>query len=234
MKNEIICSNCGKGSAFYKLNCDHCKAYLRTRIVNIDLWATVSLLIESPANAFQNIIQAEHKNFVMFLSLFIGIKLFLLSVIVNSFINPGNHIVDSFFLNLLIFTGYSIVLILICSFLITRINALAGLKNRFKDNYTMFIYSFMPVLISLFLLSAVNYALFGRYWFTYNPSPFLIKPTVAWIMSGIEVLLVLWSLLLSIIAVYTQTRNKLYSVIAGIIFWGCIISLIFFAPLLPF
>lgn len=234
MKNEIVCNNCGKKSAFYKLNCDHCKAYLRTRIVNIDLWATVYLILESPRNAFEKIIQAEHKNFIIFLTILAGIKIFLFSVMANSVIDPLNKIVDYFVSNMFIFIGYASLVILLFSFIVTRLNSALGLENRFKDNYSIYVYSFVPLFISLVVLSAVHYALFGKYWFTFNPSPFIVKPAVAWIMSIIEVILLVWSILLSIIATYAQTRSKLYSIAIGIMFWLCIAVIVFFIPLLPF
>ena len=234
MKNVIVCSNCGTENAFFKLNCANCKAYIRTRIVNIDLWHTIYLLIESPVIAFQNIIQAEHKNFIIFLSFLIGIKFFLFAAVAASINNYSVNIESYFLSDMLIYIGYSFIILALFPYLMTKLNNLFGLQNRYKDNLAMYIYTFIPVLMSLAILSPVHYALFGKYWFTYNPSPFLIKPAIAWVLSIIEVILVLWSVMLSVTATYAQTRNKVYSFITGVGFWVILILLFFYLPLLPF
>lgn len=233
MKNVQTCPNCGAENPIYKYSCESCKAFLRTRIVNIDLWHTISSIIESPINTFTKIIEAEHKNFVIFLNSLIGIKFFLIAVILSSF-NQINSVQTSyFFVNLLIVFGISFLLLAIVAYLLTKVNSLFGLRNRFRDNYSIIVYSFIPLLMSLVLLSPVHYALFGPYWFTYNPPPYIVKEVPAYILLFIEGLLTAWSLLLLIWGYYAQTRNKAYSALMGIITYILIGTVLYFYPFLP-
>lgn len=166
---------------------------------------------------FTKIIEAEHKNFIIFLNTLIGIKFFLIAVILSSFnqINSVNN--DNFFLNLFIVIGLSFILLMLLAYIITNLNSVFGLDNRFRDNYSIIVYSFIPLLMSLVLLSPVHYALFGPYWFTYNPPPYIVKEVPAYILLFIEGLLTVWSLLLIIFGFYAQTKNKIYSVVMGIL-----------------
>ena len=82
--NVNICSNCGVENPLYLKNCLNCKHYIRTAVVNIDLWRTIYQLFENPRKALKNIIYAEHKNFIIFLLFFFSIKLFLFSISIQS------------------------------------------------------------------------------------------------------------------------------------------------------
>ncbi|NOX19606.1 MAG: hypothetical protein GXO87_15160, partial [Chlorobi bacterium] len=63
MKNNVICKNCGAENPFYLLTCKSCNAYIRDKVSNINLWEIIWKLIETPVEAFRQIIYAEHKNF---------------------------------------------------------------------------------------------------------------------------------------------------------------------------
>lgn len=233
MKNVQVCPNCNSENPIYKYSCTSCKAFLRARVVNIDLWQTIAALIESPKETFKKIIEAEHKNFVIFLNVLVGIKLFLISVILHSFAEINSVKTDYFFINLLIVIGVSFVLLSLLSYSITKLNTLFGLSNRFRDNYSIIVYSFLPLLISLVVLSPVHYALFGPYWFTYNPPPYIVKETEAYILLFIEGLLVLWGLFLVITSIYVQTNSKAYSIAVGFIFYALLTALLYYIPFLP-
>ena len=233
MKNVIVCDNCGTENAYYKQNCQKCKAYLRTRVVNINLWETISKLLESPVSGFQNIIHAENKNFIIFINFLTGLKLFLFAIMASSVSGSDRIAVDYFFINGGIYLAYTWAIILLFSYAITKLNASFKIENRLKDNVAIYTYSFVPILFSLVILSPVHYALFGSYWFTYNPSPFVIKPTVALVLIIIEGILLIWSILLSIFGTYAQTKNKVYSIVMGLVFWVIITLAVFFLPVLP-
>ncbi len=234
MKNVQTCPNCNAENPIYQYSCSSCKAFLRTRVVNIDLWDTISSLIESPVKTFHKIIEAEHKNFVILLNSLTGIKLFLLAVIITSFNNLNSFNDNYFFLNLLLVFGAGFVSFLLISLGLTSFHNISGLKNRFKDNYAILNYAFIPLLISLLILSPVHYALFGEYWFTYNPPPYVVKPTEAYILLFIEGLMMTWSYLLLIFGLYAETKSKIYSVISSSVIFGLIGVLLYFFPFLPY
>lgn len=233
MKNVQVCPNCNHENPIYKLNCNNCKAFLRTRIVNIDLWQTISSLLESPIKTFRSIIQAEHKNFVILLNFLIGIKFFLLAIILSSFSELNSFNSDYFLSNTGLVIGLTFLAFLILSFLITHLNKLFGIENRFKDNYAILNYSFIPLLMSLLILSPVHYALFGQYWFTYNPPPYVVKPLPAYILLFIEGLMLFWSFLLLVFGNYAQTKSKVYTLIISIAIYIAIGLFLFFFPFLP-
>jgi len=228
MKNVLVCNNCKKENPFYSMICSNCNSFLRSKIPNIDLWETISKLIETPIQAFNRIIQAENKNFVVTLMILVCVKLSLATMIIyNAFYN-SNGVQITFFNSFLLGGVPSIILLLFFSLMITYSNKFFGIENRFKDNFAIYIFSFIPMIGGLVVLIPIQFALFGEYWFTFNPSPLLMKPTPSLILLIIEGLLFLWSSILFIAATYSQTRNKFYSTCAGVILTMLIIGIIYF------
>ncbi|KAB2846111.1 MAG: DUF1282 domain-containing protein, partial [Melioribacteraceae bacterium] len=218
MKNILVCKNCETKNPFYQLNCKNCKAYLRDRIINIDFWSTLWKIIESPVAAFTNIVHSEHKNFVIVLTFLLSIKFFINSLIftnaLNSNINTLNYLLINFGLSL----GYTIVIVHLFALAVTLLNNFLGNQNRYSDNITIYVYSTLPIIIGGIFLFVIEYALFGHYFLTFDPSPFLLKKTAAYTITGIEGILILWSMFLAAAATYTQTKNILYSIVTGVIF----------------
>ena len=94
------CKKCNHINPAYKYICSECKSYLRERVVNIDLWNTIQLIIEDPHKAFKQIIFAEHKNFIIFISFFIAVKNL---IIARFFSVPAlglNGVVSPFYISL--------------------------------------------------------------------------------------------------------------------------------------
>lgn len=234
MKNVIICKNCETENPHFKLTCKNCKAYLRDRIINIDFWSTLWKLIESPSAAFSNIIHSEHKNFVIVLSFLFSIKYFINSLILTNALKINAGTLDYLTLNYGLSILYVIIIIHLFALIVTVFNKLSGISSRFKDNVAIYIYSAFPIILGGMFLFLIEYALFGHYFLTFDPSPFLLKENVAYITAGLEGLLVLWSLFLSVTATYTQTRNILYSILTGIVFIGFLFYGMIYFPYFPF
>jgi hypothetical protein len=234
MKNVLVCNNCNKENAFYLMICSNCNSFLRSKIPNIDLWETIGKLIESPLQAFDRIIQAENKNFVVTLMIIACVKLSLAAMIIyNAFYSVNG--IPLTFLNALLLGGVpSIVLLLAFSLIITFSNNFFGIENRFKDNFAIYIFSFIPLIGGLVVLTPIQFALFGEYWFTFNPSPLIMKPTASLILLIIEGLLFLWSSVLFIVGTYSQTRNKIYSIYTGVILMLLISGVIYFRNLVSY
>lgn len=234
MKNTIICGNCQTENPHYALNCSNCKAYLRTRVVNIDLWHSIGKLIEYPVKGFTDIIYSEHKNFIFILAVLAGIKYFLNALIFSQTLNihPGtfNNLVNNYLLS----EGYLILFILLFASLITLVYRAAGLETRFKDNFAVIIYSFIPLIFAAIILLPVEIALFGIHWFNFNPPPYIIKPFEFWVLFSVEGLMMLWSLFLLITGMYAQSKNIIYSILVGIVFTILFYLGMIYLPLLPF
>ena len=219
MRNAVKCNNCETENPFYRLNCISCNSILRNRIVNIDLWKTAWGLIDAPIKTFNKIIQSEHKNFILFLTLVASLKYLVLSIlIINGFKLKRDFISGSFLVNFgIIIIGFVLFLVLF-SFLIKIFGNLFQLKTRFKDNYTILIYAHLPQLILFPLLFVIEFAVFGNYWISFNPPPYIIKPGIAYAMIGIETLTIIGTIILSILAIYSQSKLKIFSLLIGLVF----------------
>ncbi len=91
MKNTILCKNCNYENPFYALICANCKAFIRSKIPNIDLWYTLIKVIESPILAFRNIIHADHKNFVVPIIILATLKISINSFVINSILKSTSE-----------------------------------------------------------------------------------------------------------------------------------------------
>lgn len=216
MLNEITCKNCNEQNNFYEMNCKKCGAILRSRVVNIDLWKTVWELIETPKKAFANIIFSEHKNFISFLIVFIGLKLFVNASFIFNLILPKATNEINIPVQMAISVILTILLIILISLLIKLVVSSNGIKTRLKDNIAVIIYSHIPVIIALIILLPIEYGIFGGHWIYYNPSPFIIKASSAYLLAGVELIFILWHLFLLSYGIYTQTKSAVFSIFIAV------------------
>ena len=232
MKNTIYCPNCNSENDFHSLNCSSCGSLLRERVVNIDLWSTIWKVIETPSKAFAKIIYAENKNYVFFLAILFSIKLTFNSFFIKSLlginIDYQNYSGVNFVIGLATFLILFILIALIQKLILKKF----GIITRFKDNFAAFIYSCVPVLLALFIFFPVEYALFGKYWLFFNPSPYLIKPTAAYVFTGMEILIFIWMFVLFILLGFVQSKNKTYSFLFSTVVTAVIVIISLFIPYL--
>ncbi|OGU37753.1 MAG: hypothetical protein A2058_09380 [Ignavibacteria bacterium GWA2_36_19] len=218
MKNEMVCKNCQTLNPFHELTCRNCKSYLRERVYNLDLWKLLEQLIESPKNGFTKIIYSEQKNFIVFIILIASFK-FYLNTIFFFLTNPLTNLSSANIIrNYLILLLSVVVIISLFSLLIKITNQISGLVTRVKDIFSILSYSLIPNIFALAIFFPLELIFFGEYLFSNNPSPFIIKETVAYIMLVLELLLVVWTFFLAIMASYTLTKNVFYAIVMGILF----------------
>jgi len=205
------CKKCNHVNPPYKYICSECKSYLRERVVNIDLWNTIQLIIEDPVKAFTQIIFAEHKNFIIFITFFIALKNLLfarfLSVPKLGLNGVETYLIVSLFFAVLI----TLILILFFSLLQKSIFSKKGVHLRVKDIYSINSYCFIPYLFGLFLIFPVELVVLGGDIFSNNPYPFDIKPLITYILIGIEFVVILWSFYLIYRSIVTVNLSKIYS-----------------------
>jgi len=229
MKNIVICPNCSSENPYYKFTCSNCNSFIRDRISNLDLWNITGLLIENPVKAFRQIIYSDHKNFIFFILFFISIK-FLIDVRFISLLTIGKFttitsLPVSFILILLSLT----FLLLLFAFIFTRINSSSGFSTRVKDIFSIVTYSQLPHVFGLAVLFPIELIIFGDYIFSLNPSPFAIKELIAYTLLTVEVLLILWSVFLSVTAFYVHYRKVIPALVSALIFNGLLILLLYFS-----
>jgi hypothetical protein len=234
MKNVVICSNCGKENPFYKHTCINCKGYLRDRIYNLDLWQLTGALIENPVKAFIRIIQSEHKNFIILITVLFSLRAFIDSRYLSVLVSGESPLRIGLIPELLISAGAGFLVIWIFTIILFFLNKINGLKTRIRDNNAVLIYSLLPFSFALIILFPVELIIFGQYLFSNNPSPFVLKPGVAYTLLAFEGLLILWGIFLSVSGIYALSRNISYSLIVGLIFNIYMFGFIFLLSIILF
>lgn len=234
MKNSVICPNCKTENPFFNFICNNCRVYLRDRIFNLDLWSTVSSIIETPSKAFKTIILSEHKNFIFFILIFIGLK-YLINVRFISMLSLGEfRSTIGLQYSYLIVLGAALIYFLSFSILYTVVGKRNDIYLRFKDTFAIIIYSQIPYLFGLVLLFTLELVLFGDYLFSKNPTPFIIKGFLAYLFLILEVGIIIWSIFLIFKAFLTQSQKKLFSIFSAITFTILFWSLIYFCSIIVF
>ena len=223
MKNSVTCPNCDSENPFFNYVCSNCRTYLRDRVYNLDLWSTISSIIESPSKAFKKIILSEHKNFIFFILLFIGSK-FLINARFISMISLGEfQSTIGLQYSYLLILGVTLIYYILFSILYPLLGKSFEIHLRFKDTFALVIYSQIPYLFGLIILFGLELVIFGDYLFSKNPSPFTIKGSLSYLFLGLEIALVLWSLFLLFKAFLTQSNKLIFSIFFStsfvVMFW---------------
>jgi len=227
---KLICNNCNTENDLFQLNCSNCGAVLREKVANIDLFSTLWLLIESPVCGIKKIIYAEHKNYLLPLLLLLAIKLLLISFFLQSVLLMPLNYTERLIQNIVV--GLSAVTFSILLFPLFQqiIFKILKINTKYKNNLSLLIYSQFPLLLLLLLVLPVQFALFGKFWFFANPSPFIIKENAAYVLSGMETLFFLWGIILFALSNYIQTGSKIISLLVALVWFFWITGLFFLIP----
>lgn len=205
--NYIECSNCGHKNPLYLHNCSSCKYYIRETIVNIDLWKTIWGILYSPMNTQKRIVYAEHKNFITFILILLSIKFYSIDLVLKSFFNISTEVSNYSITNAALHILINLIFFIILSYIFTRTTRGKEKLTRFRDNITLLGYSFIPAILTLIFLVPVEYGIFGEYWFFHNPSPTIIKPTIAYLLLFIEGVSLIWSIILVFRSIIFQSAS---------------------------
>ena len=229
MKNIVTCPNCSAENAYYKETCSSCNSFIRDKISNLDLWNIMGLLIENPVKAFQLIIYSQHKNFIFFVLFFVSIK-FLINARFISLLTIGRFTtITSLPVSFVLILSFLVIALVLFAFIFVRINSSSDFSTRFKDIFSTVTYSQLPHLFGLAVLFPIELIIFGDYIFSLNPSPFVIKETIAYTLLAVELLLILWSVFLSIAGFFVHFRKVIPALVSALIFNGLIILLLYFS-----
>jgi len=218
MQNKIKCPECGTENSSYRLYCKNCGYYLRKKIANIDLWRTIWLLFYSPSEAFANIIFSEHKNFTIIFSFLIPVKLLLDAILALNIFHFRSFSPNNFHYQLILGIVTFATVTTLFSILIKFFGKLFKLNLRIKDFYSIIIFSFANLLFLLFILTPIEYALFGKYWLTFGISPYFIRPAAAYVLTGIEFIFLLVSFFNVMVGMIVYLNSKIWGIVAGIFF----------------
>ncbi len=223
------CKNCNHVNPVYKNICSECKSYLRERVVNIDLWNTILMVIEEPVKVFQRIIFAEHKNFILFLTFLISVKNLIIARYFSVPILGRDGVKTSFFLSLILVVLLSVFLITLFTFLLKIFYRFKKKDLRFKDIYSLNVYSFMPYLFSLVFIFPVELIVLGGDIFSNNPYSYQIKPVVTYILLAFEFITILWSFYLIQKSIYIIILKRFFSFLLSVLYFIVCFTSIFFS-----
>lgn len=232
IKNSIICQNCGTENEYYKETCKNCKAYLRARVFNLDLFRIIWHLIESPLKAFKEIIFSEHKNYVIFLLILIGAKYFINSLIISNFIYFKDKINETSFTQVIPVIGIVIIFIYLFSYLTMWLMKAIGYRNKSKSISAVLTYAFIPSIFIFVFLTPIEFALFGKHWFYFNPGPLTLKNNAAFILYALEAGIYLWCCFLSVKGFIALTGSRIIAYIFALVFIAIVTAGMFLIPLI--
>lgn len=234
MKYYNDCPNCGNSNPMYKLACGKCKTFLRGKITNLDFGSLIWQVMEEPKAAFIKVIQAEHKNFLVTTFLFTVFKIALTAQILSNIILEKHSNAPSFYLAVLMSFLIVSSLFFLVPLIIKFTGKLFNRDYRYIDVISIFVFSFIPLVLSLIIFTPIEFALFGTYWFLFNPSPILIKPIPSYILFFFEICFIVWNIVLLIIAQNRIYDKTIISIIISLIYItmilgsGLFINIIFF------
>lgn len=213
-KNIQICGNCSHHNPLHLLNCEACNFLLHDKIVNINLFSTLSDLIDSPKSTFKTIIQSEHKNYISYLIVLIASKIFITGYIAAAQLELGAGFSPiAYPIAIVLFA----VIVLLFSYGITLYNKANNWKVRTIDTFSVLLYSMIPLLFGMLILLPLEFIVFGNRIFDTNPSPFIIKSSFAYIFTVLEAVILLWTIFLTGKAIHITTDSPLLAVSGSIV-----------------
>ncbi len=223
-KNSIVCDSCKNRIPAYVDTCPECGAFVRNRINNLNIWKTILNLFDSPVKTMTKIIYAKRKSGIFLIAFTFVLTLAFYDFAASNFLRNESSGIEGF---LKIFESAIInytITILSVSMFVKFIFYPLGYKARFKDIAAVSIFAFVPVILTSFFLFPIEVGLFGEYWFTFHPYPWVIKSFPAYLLLSIHGIMLLWSLALLFIGMKKIFRNNLIS-FAGFL---CISAAIFY------
>jgi len=206
------CKKCNHVNPPYKYICEECKSFLRERVINLDLWDTILKIIEEPSIAFKQIIFAEHKNFILLLTFLLGLK----SLIFSRFLSVPhlglNGVSTSIMLSLILSIIFSIIPVILLTATEVKLYKKKGIILRFKDIYSVNVYTFIPYIFGLIFIFPVELIVLGGDIFSNNPYSFEIKPVISYMLIGMELIVLIWSFILIYKNIYLISLSRSFSV----------------------
>jgi len=204
----ILCPVCKHSNDEFSIKCVSCGSYIQDRVPNLDLFAMIWMIIESPSVAFKKIIIAEHKNFVVFFSLFLGIS----SSFALLWVKKSGNSFDNLFPLLLFGTAFGIIICIPLFYcLVFAFHAIISLVKRkaeFKITYGIIGWSLVPIMLSVIFVLPLELSTLGLLLYSSNPSAYEVKPLVTIVLLGLDGLMVLWSLFLAITGISIAYRFR--------------------------
>lgn len=192
----IQCPVCNLSNHHLTVICKGCGSYLQNKIENLDLFSTIWNILERPGKAFHNIAIATHKNYSYILSGISGIGfIFFIFWIINAG-EYTNSLLNFLFAGISIGPPLGIITVLLYTFILIISTRLGGEKVTFRNGFAVVSYSLIPIVISIIFILPIEVMTFGLFFFSKNPSPYLLKPFSYVMLLVLDGIFLLWTFLL--------------------------------------
>jgi len=186
-----------------KISCVSCGSFIQQKIDTLDLFGTIWKLIETPRKAFHTIAIAQHKNYSLVLGAMSGYAFVALIFWLIKAGDIANHIIE-LMLAWVAVSPFVGLIVFFLNILFVRILARAtGSTVSLKNLMGVVAYSFVPLIISAFLILPIEVITFGIFLFTKAPNPFTLLPKSAVFLFSFDAIFSLWSFILYVIGVRT-------------------------------
>ncbi len=216
--NKNTCAVCGLEYFILSYKCTNCGNILRDKVSNINLGEILKDLLFNPDIGIKKILFAEHKNYLIVLSILLSFKLSVLTLIHISFIDLEPEFQNFvFLLKLLAYWLFFLFSLSFCYKFLFQF--LFKVKMSFRSVHSIIIYPFLYFAISLLILFPLEFMLFGMYVFSNNPSIFSIDSGKAIMISLLEVIILMYTFYLTFIfQVFILHKKSTSLIITGSIF----------------
>jgi hypothetical protein len=215
----IACPTCATRNDEFAIVCSGCKGYLQNRVPNLDLFQSAWAVLESPRKAFRQFRLAEHKNYSILLFSVFGIALSFTCFWYLKLGDRFSTLIDVIIWALISGAVGGVVLVPLLAGLTHGASRLFGGTGTFRDSMVLLAYSFVPVVIALFVALPLELMTFGMFLFTSNPHPYVIKPVSYFILLGMDAASGLWTLVLVVFGLHVihQLRWSRSIMVAGLV-----------------
>jgi hypothetical protein len=196
----IDCPVCGTRNHHLNVVCSSCGGFVQGRVENLDLFSTIWSLIERPRRAFHQIAIARYKNYSMIVPGLAGAG-FVFAFF--WFIKAGD--LTSSTMSLLLGgmaagPPVGVLLTLLMAVSLWTALRLTGVTVRFRNLYAVLAYCSVPVLLAAVFLLPLEVFTFGRYFFSLNPPPWLLKPFSYYAFVSLGFAVAAWTFVLGVTA----------------------------------
>lgn len=189
----IGCPVCGERNHHLATVCRRCGGFVQARVENLDLFATIWKVIERPRAAFHAIAIARYKNYATILAAVAGVGLvfaFFWAVKAGDSAGSAFNLVAG---GLAAGPPAGVLLVLAASLLGWGALRSAGRPLRFRDLYAVLSYALVPVALSVVFVLPLEIFTFGRYFFSLNPPPWILKPVSYYLFLAIGWIVAAWT-----------------------------------------
>lgn len=204
----IECSVCNTTNDHLATICKSCGAYLQTRTDSLDLFQTAWNVLENPKKAFHTIAVATHKNYSYIIPAIAGYAfVFFLFWLLRAG-EYTNSLLNFLAAGFVAGPPFGILAVLIFSVVISILLRARGRDVSFRNCMAVISYSLIPVVVSVFIVLPLEIMTFGLFFFTSNPSPYLLKPFSYVALLVLDGIFSAWTLILISFGVKTLTGRR--------------------------